>query len=193
MLPIRITLFSLWYFGALPQASAQGGFAPMMMMTPRMNCGVIEDGANAVRYMYAAASASEPSVCVAETQTATCNNGTLSAYSGTSTNTSCTASRARYSTASTTCPTACASQTQTQVCTNGSCGAWSGSYAATSCTQNPTSQSMSIWKKFLIICSSNGTASRSCSVSSNTVAGTWGGWSPNASNYYSNSSCSVRY
>jgi len=42
-------------------------------------------------------------------------------------------------------------------------------------------------------CDYGGTTSRSCSVSSNTVSGSWGGWSPNGSNYFSDSGCNARY
>jgi hypothetical protein len=224
-------IVAVWYLGAATQVSAQVGFTPMLM-TPRMNCGPIDDGANAVRYMYAASTVSDPSTCTVETQTATCNNGTLSAYSGTYANSSCTASRVRYSTSSASCPTPCAAETQSRVCTAGSCGAWSGTYTNASCAQNSSTQSMSIWKKttttsnyncnpyqcnpyscncmFLFCqtcyntcyqtctststsCGANGTAQRTCSATTNTVAGTWGAWSPNASDLFTNNTCTTRY
>ncbi|MBM4251777.1 MAG: hypothetical protein FJ146_07380 [Deltaproteobacteria bacterium] len=156
------------------------------------------------RVRFASSSTTCPTACTSENQSRSCTAGTCAAWSGTYTVTSCTQnttsqSRTMYAAASTTCPTACAAQSQSRSCTvssnttAGTWGAWSGTYAAASCTQNATSQTMNIYQRILIICSSNGTASRSCSVSSNTVAGTWGAWSPNASNYYSDSGCNNRY
>ena len=127
-------------------AAAQIGFSNMMM-SPRMNCGTIEDGTNSVRVMYASSTAIEPSVCISEAQAALCTNGTLGAFSGTYTNISCTVSRTRYSTSSTSCPTPCAAESQSQICNSGFCGNWSGTHTNASCTQNSTTQTNNVWKQ----------------------------------------------
>lgn len=107
------------------------GFGFNMGFWRSLDCGAVSNGSSTNRIMYQSATAADPSICVSETQTATCNSGTLSSYSGTYTNSSCTNSRDRWLAAM---ATTCNSESQTSACSNGSCGAWSGSYTFTSCT-----------------------------------------------------------
>ena len=178
------------FFGLLKssdKADGQIGYTPMINKPP-LACGAVAHGATTSRVMYSAASVTEPTTCTSETQTATCFDGTLSAYSGTFTNASCSASRTRYSTASTTCPASCAGETQTQSCSGGSCGGWSGTYTNASCTQSTTSQNRTMYASSSTTCPSacaSESQSRTCSVSSNTTPGTWGAWSGT----YANASC----
>jgi hypothetical protein len=160
-------------------------------------CGNLYQGDSVTRVRYSTSSAS---TCVSEVQTSTCDSGSMTPYTGTFTNTSCTESRTRYSSSSTTCPTACSSQNQTRTCTDGSCGAWSGTYAYASCTQNSTTQTtsrrvtqttssqyccrqgaFSCWRyctQTSTSCVTSGTKSRTCNVTSNTSPGTWTSWTP---------------
>lgn len=63
--------------------------APIIPPPPSGACGTIANGATTSRTMFQSASVTTGLSCVSQTQTATCNNGTLSAFSGTYTNASC--------------------------------------------------------------------------------------------------------
>ena len=223
----------------------------MMMRINNCSSPSTFNGQNASRYMYQSANINDPATCTSEVQSAYCSFGTLGSYSGSYANASCTVSRTRYSTASTTCPTPVVAETQTKNCTAGSCGSFSGTYTYSSGTQNPTSNTISIWKttahsdpyacnpyacgcyetgEWVCVggwndcdndgmcgcpngyweiscpdtcyntcynnyntCDANGTATKNCTVTTNTTAGIWGAYSPNAANYYSNNSCTTRY
>lgn len=64
-------------------------FAVLSAPVSTLACGTIANGATITRTMYQSASVASGLTCVSETQTATCSNGVMSAYSGTFGNSQC--------------------------------------------------------------------------------------------------------
>jgi len=114
------------------------------------NCGSLASGdaAQRVRYESAVVAYGTPSGCVAETQTRTCLDGVLSAWSGTYEEVACRIeppascdgemhntqqSRVRYADAMPAAGQPCVSELQVRTCDNGTWTGWSGTLGAEQC------------------------------------------------------------
>lgn len=116
--------------------------------TAPRDCGSLQHGQSETRLRYQNASVAFGSTCVSETQTRTCDDGTLSAFSGSFTAQTCAVSapaacgsvmhggsqtRQRFQSASVPFGAQCVQETQTRTCQNGTFTPYSGTYTQTSC------------------------------------------------------------
>ena len=173
------------------------------------SCGSVLSGHLATRTKYQAATVASGQSCASESQTATCNNGTLGSWGGSFTFDSCSvsgagncgstangqqASRTKYQAASVAYGSTCSSESQTATCSNGTLGSWSGTFTNDSCTVaspascgNVTSGQQATRTKYQTATVAYG---QSCSsevqsaTCNNGTLGSWGGT-------FTNDSCTV--
>jgi hypothetical protein len=115
--------------------------------TPR-DCGNIRHGTSENRLRYQSTSVAFGATCVSQIQTRTCNDGNLSAFSGTYTAETCniqaplscgsvvhgnSQTRQRFQAASVPFGSQCVQETQTRTCQNGSFTAYSGTFTHATC------------------------------------------------------------
>ena len=119
-----------------------------------LDCNGTPHGQTASRTMYEATTVPFGGVCVSETQTRLCTNGTFGNWSGTFTATGCTVgapsgcdgtphgeseTRTRFETATVPWGGQCESETQSRLCTDGTWGAWDGTFTEAACVADPPS------------------------------------------------------
>jgi len=90
-----------------------------------LDCGVILNHQEESRIMYQSSSVGSTNSCLEEVQERSCENGQLSAWSGSFQFASCSNERVRYAASSVAAGSACQAEVQKQICQNGICGAWS--------------------------------------------------------------------
>lgn len=176
---------------------------------PPADCGTVAHGETDSRMRYQTSSVSFGETCNSEMQSRTCNNGTLSNFSGTFTNATCTVdpaancggvahgqtdSRTRYQAMVVGFGNSCVSETQSRTCNNGSFTNYNGSYQYDSCSVQPAmncgstrhgqSETRTMYQ------SSSVTAPASC-VSETQTRTCNNGTFTNYSGSYTHSSCTV--
>ncbi len=112
------------------------------------DCGNVKNGETISRVQYKSSTVSFGSFCQEETQTSTCNDGTLSDWTGSFENNSCTIlspsncgdvahgaseTRLMYQSSEVAYGSSCSSEAQTRTCNNGTFTAWSGNYQNNTC------------------------------------------------------------
>jgi hypothetical protein len=133
--------------GALGAWGGSYAFSECTSLTPS-SCGDTPHGELGTRTRYAQASVSFGSTCTSETQSALCDDGMFSEWSGSYQYAACTVGpaapcaggahgttreRVRYAANTVPWDQSCQQETQTQVCDNGVWGPWSGTYESSSC------------------------------------------------------------
>jgi hypothetical protein len=117
------------------------------------DCEGADHGEDASRVRYSTASVAYGEECESETQTASCDDGVLGAWSGTYTFEACTPddgglpcgstpsgqdeTRERYAAATVPFGQTCTAETQTRSCDDGVLGDWTGTYTNENCTVDP--------------------------------------------------------
>jgi hypothetical protein len=158
------------------------------------------DSCTNYRTMYLTGSTDCPTACTAETQTQSCTSGTCDTWTGSYTNASCTQNAVSqympiwvyqthynaYSCNPYQCnPYQCNCHTVSVTIRSGTINSTTCSTCYNTCYNTCYSSYQS--------CDASGNATNTCSSPVNTASGSYGGWSPNGSNYYSDSNCLVRY
>lgn len=134
--------------GALGAWSGSFAFEACAVL-PASNCGTVAHGETAKRTRYAASAVPYGSSCVAQEQTAICDDGTLGEWSGTFLFDACSVGpaancdgtphgiseeRVMYADTTAAYGEVCEKETQTRTCNDGTWTEWTGSYAYEACT-----------------------------------------------------------
>jgi hypothetical protein len=137
--------------GTLGSWSGSFSNASCQVLAPS-KCGDIAHGQDSIRTRYQAASVPFGAVCKQEVQEQTCNNGTLTSWSGTYSQTACVVenalscgsvphlgkeTRIQYEDDEVPFGMTCTPEDQTRTCTNGTLGNWSGTFSQGSCVVLP--------------------------------------------------------